>query len=89
MPRFQIIIETQPLHLLSRIPWSFLSAKLLNWEVNMYTTSYKTCPFKGIDLQNGIVGLIAVPVNLPSCQLFQLAELNEIYWYSIDHRQLY
>ena len=42
----------------------------------MYTTSYKTCPFKGIDLQNGIEGLIAVPmkivpVNLPSCQLFQ------------------
>ena len=49
MPRFQIIIVTQPLHLLSRIPRSFLSAKLLNWEVNMYTTSYKTCPFKGID----------------------------------------
>ena len=59
----------------------------------MYTTSYKACPFGGIDLENGIVSLVAVsmktvPVSLPSCQVFE-AELDEIYCYSIDHKQMY
>ena len=34
----------------------------------MYTTSYKTCPFGGIDLESGIVGLMAVPMKNSACE---------------------